>query len=194
MKRLLLVLVLSLAGAGAGAGAGMFLKPEDLSNTEEASVAGGEVDTSADSELPNAEDANANSPENEITEAFRKAGEAQKDAEGPIDPSKHDFVRLEKQFVVPVLDADRVAALVVLSVALEIDEGGSDSVFAVEPKLRDAFLSVLFTHAQSKGFHGAFTRKDRIEDLRSALTVSAQAILGEMAHGVLLTNIVRQDL
>ncbi|MEL7464238.1 MAG: flagellar basal body-associated FliL family protein [Pseudomonadota bacterium] len=105
-----------------------------------------------------------------------------------------DFVRLEKQFVVPVLGEERVASLVVLSIALEVEHGGADFVFAAEPKLRDRFLGVLFTHAQSQGFDGGFTRKDRLSDLRRALTLAAQDVLGELAYGVLLTNVLRQDI
>ena len=103
-------------------------------------------------------------------------------------------MKIERQFVVPVLEDERVSSLVVLSLAVEVDAGESDIVFEHEPKLRDAFLSVLFTHAQSRGFDGDFTQERRLEDLRGSLTNAAQEVLGKRAHGILLTGIVRQDI
>ncbi|MEL6791873.1 MAG: flagellar basal body-associated FliL family protein, partial [Pseudomonadota bacterium] len=149
-------------------------------------------DGSRNSELADAE-SEAAVREDEVARALEAAEEAADEGDGG-EAASRDFVRLEKQFVVPVLGEDRVASLVVLSIALEVDEGGSDAVFATEPKLRDAFLGVLFTHAQSRGFDGGFTRKDRLADLRRSLTIAAQDVLGGVAHGVLLTNIVRQDI
>jgi len=78
--------------------------------------------------------------------------------------------------------------------AIEITGGGSDPIFAQEPKLRDEFLRVLFLHAQSGGFSGAFTEPRVMDDLRASLTASAKRILGSKVKAVLLTNLVRQDL
>ena len=194
MKRLIILILLSLAGVGAGAGAGMMLQPQQanvVANRDTAPSAertGGSANTDAsDPDTSNA------STRDEVAEALEAADSAGEEYAAEDAPPR-DFVRLEKQFVVPVLGDDRVASLVVLSIALEVDEGGSDAVFAIEPKLRDAFLGVLFAHAQSRGFDGGFTRKDRLADLRRSLTVAAQDVLGGVAHGVLLTNIVRQDI
>ncbi|MEO0386899.1 MAG: flagellar basal body-associated FliL family protein [Pseudomonadota bacterium] len=115
-----------------------------------------------------------------------------KKAKAPMVPTS--FAELEKQFVVPILKDERVVALVVASMALEIDEGTDEAAFSKEPKLRDAFLQVLFTHAHSGGFDGDFTAQTAIEDLKGRLYEAAQDIVGETLHDVLLTEIVRQDL
>ncbi|MEM8791506.1 MAG: flagellar basal body-associated FliL family protein [Pseudomonadota bacterium] len=105
-----------------------------------------------------------------------------------------DYVRLNNQFVVPIVEQDRVASLIVLSLALEADAGSTDAVFEREPKLRDEFLRVLFTHARSGGFTGSFTDEHLMRDLRTALLRSARTVLGERIRNVLLIEIVRQDL
>ena len=103
------------------------------------------------------------------------------------------FVKLNNQFVVPILQQDRVAALVVVSLSLETSVAMSDLVFEREPKLRDAFLRVLFDHANMGGFNGAFTKPGTLDVLRSSLTDVARKEMGENVRAVLITDISRQD-
>lgn len=104
------------------------------------------------------------------------------------------FASLKKQFVIPVLRDGQVVALVVASLALEVDEGTDELAFIREPKLRDAFLQVMFIHAHSGGFNGNFTQDAALRDLKLRLYEVALPIMGEALHGVLITEIVRQDL
>jgi hypothetical protein len=60
--------------------------------------------------------------------------------------------------------------------------------------LRDAFLQELFDHANMGGFAGEFTGSNNMDVLRAALTEVAQRVLGDLAHGVLITGIARQDV
>ncbi|MEX2521105.1 MAG: flagellar basal body-associated FliL family protein [Paracoccaceae bacterium] len=108
--------------------------------------------------------------------------------------SSTEYVKLDRQFVVPVVNDEKVEALMVISMAVEIDAGGVDNVFEQEPKLRDEFLRVLFTHAQSGGFSGVFTEPRVMDDLRAALAATARSVLGSHVRSVLLTNVIRQDL
>jgi flagellar basal body-associated protein FliL len=111
------------------------------------------------------------------------------------DPDiSYEYVRLSGQFVVPVLDTERVRALVVLSLTLESKPGLESTIEDKEPKLRDALLQVLFNHAQTGGFDGAFTTGQAMRDLRAALTAAARGVVGPDAHGVLVTDVVKQDL
>lgn len=109
------------------------------------------------------------------------------DAEEP-----REFVKLPKQFVVPLIKNERVRALVVLSVTLEVDTGMTDTVFGRAPKLRDAFLQVMFRHANSGGFDGNFTSGHSMKDLRGSLNDVAQSLIGTIVHEVLITDIVKQ--
>ena len=113
----------------------------------------------------------------------------------PDSPSSSttDFVRLNNQFIIPILSGDRVAALVVLSLSLEITPGQSEYIYLREPKLRDAFLQVLFDHANTGGFSGAFTDTTNLVQLRRSLLGEARLVLGEVVQNVLITEIARQD-
>ena len=106
---------------------------------------------------------------------------------------KGDFVRLSNQFLVPLVTDDRVRGLVVLSISLEVAPGQGSDVHALEPKLRDAFLQVLFDHANSGGFAGAFTGASAMTRLRAAVREAGQGVLGPTLREVLILDLVRQD-
>ena len=119
------------------------------------------------------------------------AGEKGDAAQNPAIP--REYVRLNNQFIVPLVEGGRIAALVVLSLSLEIDEGSTEDVFKAEPKLRDAFLQVMFDHATAGGFRGTFTDAAAMAPLRSALGEAARKVMGSVVTDVLITEIVRQD-
>jgi flagellar FliL protein len=72
----------------------------------------------------------------------------------PKSAGESDYAKLDKQFVVPIVEDETVAALVVVTMAIEVSKGSTDVVYLHEPKLRDEFLSVLFNHGRSGAFHG----------------------------------------
>lgn len=104
-----------------------------------------------------------------------------------------DFVRLNNQFVVPVLHLGQVEAFVILSISLEVTQGGSATVYSREAKLRDAFLAALFEHSNAGGFRGTFTASDRMHSLRTTLFEAAQGVVGPLVTNVLIVDLVRQD-
>lgn len=108
-------------------------------------------------------------------------------------PENTEYIKLNNQFVVPVVLADRIDSLVVMSLSIEIGSGMRETVYAREPKLRDGFLRVLFDHANMGGFHGAFTQPERLDPLRTALLEVARLELGETVRAVLIVDIARQD-
>jgi len=95
--------------------------------------------------------------------------------------------------VVPVVRGGSVRALVVLSITLEVTQGNSQSVFSIEPRLRDAFLQVLFEHANMGGFDDNFTQAERMSILRQGLREVASKLLGPIVRDVLIVDIVRQE-
>ena len=104
-----------------------------------------------------------------------------------------DYVKLNNQFIVPILEDGRVVSMVIASLSLEVAKGTTDAVYAREPKLRDAFLQVMFDHANAGGFRGAFTDAANLVFLRKALLEMARTTLGDMVTDVLIVDIVRQD-
>lgn len=112
-----------------------------------------------------------------------------------VEPdTAHEYVKLNNQFVVPIVKGGRVSALVVLALSLEVTAGTTEAVYTKEPKLRDAFLQVLFDHANIGGFNGAFTSAGHLDILRNALFETAQSILGPDVQKILIMDMARQDI
>lgn len=116
---------------------------------------------------------------------------AEADPEEQVAPP--DYVKLNNQFVVPVLDQGRVVSMVILSLSLEVTAGTSEKVYETEPKLRDAFLQVLFDHSNAGGFRGSFTDGANLVLLRRALLEAAKGVLADAVSDVLIVEMVRQD-
>jgi len=124
-------------------------------------------------------------------------GEVPHDA-GPAEPEEvlpedREYVKLNNQFIVPVVGEGRVDALVVLALSVEVKLGARETVFIREPKLRDVFLQQLFDYANQGGFRGVFTQSNTLEVLRTMLTEAGHEVLGDQLLDVLITDIARQD-
>ncbi len=169
MARLILPILLALAGLGAGIGAGLVLKPGGA-------VAGGEG-----CEMP-AADGEAG------------AADCVADEIATLQAGEGELVAFDKPFVVPVFRDGRVAAMVVMSLAVDVASGQGEVVSALQPRLRDGMLAVMFRHANSGGFDGSFTTGEKMADLKSGLLAAARDVLAGLAVAeVLVTEIVRQD-
>ena len=183
----LLPIVLALAGLGGGVGAGIFLRPAAGDDHATAAAPDGHAaDPAAD---PTGDHAAAGKVE---------AGHGEAAAEGDGDGDGHasglpEYVKMNNQFVVPVVEEGRVTAMVVLSLSLEVTTGSTEAIYAREPRLRDAFLQVLFDHANVGGFSGSFTDGANLVVLRNSLKESAILTMGTVVTDVLITDIARQD-
>ena len=174
MIRKLIPVLLALFGLGAGVGAGFALRPAG-----DAPPAEGHGEEAA---------AAAHAPEGHGAEAPAAAGH-----DAGAEEGAPEYVKLNNQFVVPVLEGGRVVSMVILSLNLEVGTGQSEAIYAREPKLRDAFLQVLFDHANAGGFRGSFTDGSNLVILRRALLEKARTVAGEAVLDVLISDIARQD-
>lgn len=186
MKKLLPIILL-LIGAGGGVGAGLFLRPPPAEPEMAAACGEGEAEcapTEAGGDMSDGEAA----PEEQAMAEPAEAGneEAAPSGGGP------EYVALQRQMIVPIVSDDQVISLVVMSLSIEVEAGFSNDVYDREPKLRDAFLQVLFRHANTGGFSGDFTSGEKMADLRRALNSAAAQVLGPVAIQVLVTDILRQ--
>jgi hypothetical protein len=165
MKKLFPALML-LVGTGAGVGAGVYLRPE----------------------LVPALDADeAASPENEKVVIEHAAGDS-------VPANGKEYIKLSNQFVVPLVEKDRIASMIVMTLSVEIPEGQGQKVYDLEPKIRDVFLRVLFDHAAIGGFRGAFLHNENLDTVRTSLRNAALSNFGEDFIGdVLIFEIARQD-
>lgn len=170
MKKILPILIV-LVGLAAGVGAGKLLQsppPEPIDCDVDPHNAACDVDESA------AHSENAEPKE--------------------LDPTSVQYVKLNNQFVIPVVKDSAVSALVVMSLSIETTPEMVETVFKVEPKLRDVLLRVMFRHANSGGFEGQFTSSQSMKDLRGSLLEAARGVLGDVVSDVLITDILRQDV
>lgn len=170
MQKILPILI-ALIGLGIGAGVGFVLKP--AVETAEAECAEGDMTCK------------------DAMEKSYTAMSVERIVEVEVP---REYVEMKKQFVVPVIDENEVSSLVVMSLSLEIEEGVKETVFTREPKLRDAFLDIMFAHANSGGFSASFTKRQAMADLRGSLLKAAHEIIGSAVQKVLITEIVRQDV
>lgn len=178
MLKFILPVVLALIGLAGGGAAGYFLRPPPPPPEEVAAEAGAEGEKPAAAAPAKAADAHAAEGDH---------------AEGEEAAPTIEYVKLNNQFVIPVIKKGAVASLVVLSLSLEVTVGSTEKVYAVEPKLRDVLLQVLFDHANAGGFEGSFTDTANMTDLRRALTEASQSVLGDLVLNVLIPDIARQD-
>jgi hypothetical protein len=167
VKKLILPILLLVGGTAGGTAAGLFLLPP-----------------------PEAEDG----PDADAAVVCPTPDDHDPAALAAAHDTPSAFVSLNNQFIVPLLDRGSVGALVILSLSVEVEEGAQDSVLLAEPRLRDAFLQVLFDHANTGGFAGTFTATETMRSLRLALNAAAQEILGGTIRNVLIVDIVRQDV
>ncbi|MTI01431.1 MULTISPECIES: flagellar basal body-associated protein FliL [Alphaproteobacteria] len=165
-----------LVGLAVGVGVGVFLTPAQKADAEKGSQ---------DSEYKEAKG-----------EDKSNAKKLDSDPKKSMEKSKtedFEYLKLTKQFVVPVVNSEEISALVTMSVSLETRPGISEAFYAVEPKLRDSFLQVLFDHANTGGFDGNFTHSDNLSVLRKSLLEVAQKDLGDDVSRVLIMSVSRQD-
>jgi hypothetical protein len=168
----ILPILIALIGLGGGIGAGLALKPEP--------------------EIVAINPCGELGPDGQVLVA--QSGEpAMPEPSEDEEASSNEFVKMNNQFVVPVISDANVSALVVMSLSLEITAGNREAFYQREPKLRDLFLQILFDHSNTGGFDGAFTETSRLKALRYALLETARNAMGDMVIDVLVTDIVRQD-
>ena len=173
--KILPVIMLAI-GVGAGIGAGLYFKPGPSEMMME------EHDKSMDHK-----EGDPKSPG-----YAGKKNHADKDD----DPSESafEYVKLNNQFLVPVVVDELIESLVVMTLSVEVETGRGEVIYSREPKLRDAFLQVLFDHSNIGGFQGEFTNAKNLDALRQALTEVARSIAGDSVNGILITDIARQDV
>ncbi|AXT27579.1 flagellar basal body-associated protein FliL [Ruegeria sp. AD91A] len=156
-----------IVGLGAGIGAGLVLAP--AKNPESA--------------------ASAKEAVKEVKAVDKKSGKSKKKDKG----DGFGYLKMTKQFVVPVVKDDQIEAMVALSLSLEANPAITETYYAIEPKLRDGFLQVLFDHANMGGFDGAFTESGNLDVLRNSLLEVARKEFGEDVSKVLILSVNRQD-
>ncbi|QFT74789.1 flagellar basal body-associated protein FliL [Ruegeria sp. THAF33] len=163
----LIPVILLIVGLGAGIGAGLVLAPAKKPETAVAEKEAVKEDKSAG----------------------KKTGKSKEKGKG----ESFGYLKMTKQFVVPVVKDDQIEAMVTLSLSLEANPAITETYYAIEPKLRDGFLQVLFDHANTGGFDGTFTESGNLDVLRNSLLEVARKEFGDNVSKVLILSVNRQD-
>ena len=171
MKKLLPIVLILIFG-GAGVAAGLMLKPDPKETLAKLGPCG--------------DDPNAQTSESKEVKSDRASGK-------PAEDLSFEYVKLNNQFIVPVIKGELVRSVAIVALSLEVKTGTKDQVYLVEPKLRDVFLQALFDHASLGGFDGAFATTENLIRMRRSLKENAVAVLGDIVNDVLVTDIARQD-
>lgn len=174
MIRILIPLILMLVGLGGGVVAGKMMGGASGAETATAESGHGDEDEDSADE-----------------DGGHGGGGDHGDTADPSSP--YEYVRLNNQFIVPIIHHGSVRSLVVMSLTVEVLNGENELVYSREPRLRDAFLRVMFSHANVGGFDGSFTTVEAMSPLRVGLREAARQVLGDVIHDVLILDIVRQD-
>ena len=104
------------------------------------------------------------------------------------------FYKFTREFVVPMIEDDRVKSLVILNLNLEIDTSISQELFSKEPILRDNIMTTLVKLSSGGKTMDSITDVDNYETLRSMILSNLQNEIPEGIHNVLILDMARQDL
>lgn len=103
------------------------------------------------------------------------------------------FVDLDRKFVIPLVRGNRVRALIVTELKLEVDQSAEDRAREMTPGLRDAFLGTLYAMAVEGLFDGDLFSHSVQDRMRQRLLEAARGILQGDARAVLIAELLRQD-
>ena len=171
--KLIIPILLAVLGLVGGAGAGWYLKP------------------APEPVLEPCLDEQGNEQDPELCTAEHDA-QAEDDGYGE-GTDNSQFITLDRQFIVPIVADDRVAAMMVMSINLEVAPGSVETAFRNEPKLRDMMLRALFEHAYTGGFSGDFTAEHLVRELRGNLLAAGREVIGNDLRNVLIADMIRQE-
>lgn len=108
-------------------------------------------------------------------------------------PARFEYVKFNSQFVVPVQRGGKITALLVVNLQLEVGEGSTEQAFRREPRIRDAFLKILFAMAAEGAFDRDVFAPATQTELRGRLLAAARESMGDTVNAVLISDFLKQD-
>ena len=121
---------------------------------------------------------------------------AKKDDHGASSAgSESAYFKFSREFVVPIIQNERVASLVILNINIESDAALSDKLFSQEPVIRDVIMTTLIEISGDGRTFQSMTSIENYETLRSLILVALQKKFPDMGiKNILILDIARQDL
>ena len=104
------------------------------------------------------------------------------------------YYKFTREFVVPMIENDRVQSLVILNLNLEVDSAISQKLFSKEPVLRDNIMTTLIQLSSGGRTLYSITDVHNYETVRSEILTNLRNEVPEGIHNVLILDMARQDL
>ncbi len=168
LQKLLPVIVIVIAGV-VGGGGGFFAK---------SMMSGG-----GDKEAAHEDDAEGHGKEKK-----KKGG-----GHGEEDTGSTSYMKFSRQFVVPVVRRGKPKSMVILDINIEVDNSQGESVYSLEPRLRDAILTRLLALAGEDMLPQMLEDVDKMEMMKAALLETSREIMGDAALNVLILDLGIQN-
>jgi flagellar FliL protein len=185
----IIALAIVLAGIGGGLALGVALRPGDAPDGQDG------VTTRAGGQ--GGEDSAENAAGNDAAEPVgadsgnERNSEAGGDGEAGAD---REYIKAGRQIVVPVVNKGETKALMMFDLAIGVPRTMAGRTSAAEPRLRDAFLRVLFEMSYTGAFSSTYTDERVVDELRGKLLAAARRVVGDAVGEVLILDILRQEL
>ena len=104
------------------------------------------------------------------------------------------YYKFSREFVVPIIEDDRVKSLVILNLNLQIDTASSQNLFSQEPALRDNIMTTLITLSADDEIFNSLNSIEHYETIRSMILNNLQNSFSTGIENVLILDMARQDL
>ncbi len=143
-----------------------------------------------------AEDGESHAPKEKEKDSHGGDKKAKKDGHGASTGSSESaYFKFSREFVVPMIQNERVSSLVILNINVESDAALSDKLFSQEPVIRDVIMTTLIEISGDGKTFQSMTSIENYETLRSLILVALQKKFPDMGiKNILILDIARQDL
>ncbi|MFN4183320.1 MAG: flagellar basal body-associated FliL family protein [Hyphomonas sp.] len=158
------------------------------------SAAAAEADSKAHGDGGASEDTHA--PKEKPKDSHSDDKKAKKDGHGASSSSSGSaYFKFSREFVVPIIQHEKVVSLVILNINIESDAASSDKLFSQEPVVRDVVMTTLIEISGDGRTFQSMTSIENYETLRSLILGALQKKFPDIGiRNVLILDIARQDL
>ena len=153
---------------------------------------GGSDTPSSSTEARKEDDAHAKKQKD--THKADKKKKAHGDKHGKSGASDVMYYKFSREFVVPIMEGERVKSLVILHLNLEVDSEISQTLFTMEPKLRDNIMTTLIGLSNDGKTLERPTETESYETIRSMVLQNLDTVVASGIRNVLIVDMAKQDL
>lgn len=182
MKQILLIVIV-LVGALAGGAGGSFLKSRPAASSDH-----------APKESSHKSDGHGGGESAHEDKKAKKKSDGHGGGHDSSGSSDVIYYKFSREFVVPILENDRVKSLVILNINLEAEESVSGKLFSMEPKLRDNIMTTLINLSNDGVTLEEITDVHSYETIRSTILENLNKVVSSGIKNVLILDVAKQDL